>query len=361
MAKWRQILYDSAKASDSSFPLHKMNSDMIARNASRSLPAAAATRGTSSGVFCAATPRRSLLRRLPWIAATFMGLCALTQTAAAAEQPARPPFKVITTFTVIADMARNVAGDAADVQSITKPGAEIHDYQPTPGDLVRAQGAQLVLWNGLNLERWFERFFHRLKRVPGVVVTKGITPLSITEGPYSGKPNPHAWMSPQNGIIYVNNIRDALIKYDPAHADTYRANAERYTQQILQGTEPIRKQLQGLAPERRWLVTSEGAFSYLARDFGLHELYLWPINADQQGTPQQVRHVIDQVRLHHIPAVFSESTVPTAPAQQVARETGARYGGVLYVDSLSDPSGPVPTYLDLLRVTSETIAKGLSD
>ena len=123
---------------------------------------------------------------------------------------------------------------------------------------------------------------------------------------------------------------------------------------------PIRAELAALPPDRRWLVTSEGAFSYLARDFELNELYLWPINADSQGTPKQVRKVIDAVREHGIAVVFSESTVSSKPAEQVARETGARYGGVLYVDSLSEEGGPVPTYLDLLRVTAETIAKGLA-
>ena len=124
--------------------------------------------------------------------------------------------------------------------------------------------------------------------------------------------------------------------------------------------DPIRAELAAIPEERRWLVTSEGAFSYLARDFGLRELYIWPINADQQGTPQQVRKVIDAVREHDIPAVFSESTVPADAAKQIARETGAAYGGVLYVDSLSEPDGPVPTYLDMLRVTAETIAKALA-
>ena len=336
-----------------------MNRDTFAgANHRATSPAIACTRSASRG-----TSRRTLLGALSLALASMAtaGLMLGSQPAHAADAASSAPkFKVVTTFTIIADMARNVAGDAADVQSITKPGAEIHDYQPTPGDLVRAQGAQLVLWNGLNLERWFERFFHRLKKVPGVVVTEGIKPMSITEGPYSGKPNPHAWMSPENGIIYVDNIRDALIQHDPAHADTYRTNAERYKQQIRATIDPIRQQVEALPAQKRWLVSSEGAFSYLARDFGLRELYLWPINADQQGTPRQVRHVIDEVRKHHIPAVFSESTVSAAPAQQVARETGAHYGGVLYVDSLSEPDGPVPTYLDLLRVTSETLAKGLS-
>jgi manganese/iron transport system substrate-binding protein len=268
-------------------------------------------------------------------------------------------FKAVTTFTVIADIARNVAGDAATVESITKPGAEIHEYQPTPGDLIKAQGADLVLWNGLNLELWFEKFFSRLKNVPSAVVSDGVVPMGITEGPYSGKPNPHAWMSPTSALIYVDNIRDAFVKYDPGNAEAYKANAEKYKAEIKATIDPIRAEFTAIPADKRWLVTSEGAFSYLARDFDLKELYLWPINADQQGTPQQVRKVIDAVRANNITAVFSESTVSAAPAEQVARETGAKYGGVLYVDSLSEADGPVPTYIDLLKVTSDTIAKGL--
>jgi manganese/iron transport system substrate-binding protein len=269
-------------------------------------------------------------------------------------------FKVVTTFTIIADMARNVAGDAAVVESITKAGAEIHNYQPTPGDLVKAQDAGLILWNGLNLEQWFEQFFGNLSSVPSAVVSDGVEPIGIGAGPYSGRPNPHAWMSPAAGLLYVENIRKAMARHDPANAETYRRNAAAYKQQIQATVAPIRARLAAVPPTRRWLVSSEGAFTYLTRDFGLRELYLWPINADQQGTPQQVRRVIDAVRANRIPAVFSESTISPDAAQQVARETGAAYGGVLYVDSLSDENGPVPTYLDMLRVTSETIARGIA-
>ena len=269
-------------------------------------------------------------------------------------------FKAVTTFTVIADMARNVAGDAAVVESITKPGAEIHGYQPTPRDILRAQDADLILWNGLNLELWFEQFFRNLKDVPGVVISDGISPMSITEGPYTDKPNPHAWMSLDSALIYVDNIRDAFTKYDPENAASYQANAEKYKAEIKAAVAPLREKIQTIPEGDRWLVSSEGAFSYLARDFGLKELYLWPMNADQQGTPQQVRKVIDTVRENNIKVVFSESTVPDASAKQVARETNAVYGGILYVDSLSEPDGKVPTYIDLLRVTSETIAAGLA-
>ncbi|ABM45621.1 hypothetical protein X471_01017 [Bartonella bacilliformis str. Heidi Mejia] len=270
-------------------------------------------------------------------------------------------FKAVTTFTIIADMARNVAGDIADVESITKPGAEIHEYQPTPHDLMRAQGANLILWNGLDLELWFEKFFQNIENVPSVVVSKGVKPIKIGEGPYNGKPNPHAWMSPISALIYIDNIRDAFVKYDPKNAAIYKENAEIYKQKIRLSIDPIKTKLKTLPKGKRWLVTSEGAFSYLARDFGLKELYLWPINADQQGTPQQVKRVIDMVRKYNIQAVFSESTISDAPAKQVARETKAKYGGVLYVDSLSEEDGEVPTYIDLLRVTSARIAHALSE
>ncbi|MGC7589989.1 metal ABC transporter substrate-binding protein [Bisgaard Taxon 46] len=272
--------------------------------------------------------------------------------------PAFAKFKVVTTFTVIQDIAQNVAGDAAVVESITKPGAEIHDYEPTPKDIVKAQNADLVLWNGLNLERWFEQFFQNVKDKPAVVVTEGITPISIYEGPYKDAPNPHAWMSTSNALIYIENIKNALVKYDPKNADVYVKNAENYANKIKKLDQPLREKLAKIPEGQRWLVTSEGAFSYLAKDYGLQEAYLWPINAEEQGTPQQVRNVIETVRKNNIPVVFSESTISPKPAKQVAKETGAKYGGVLYVDSLSAAKGPVPTYIDLLNVTVSTIVKG---
>ena len=235
---------------------------------------------------------------------------------------ANAKFKVVTTFTVIQDIAQNVAGNAATVESLTKPGAEIHEYEPTPKDIVKAQSADLILWNGLNLERWFERFFQNVKDAP----------------------NPHAWMSPSNALIYIENIKNALVKYDPQNAAVYEKNAADYAQKIKQLDEPLRAKLAQIPEEQRWLVTSEGAFSYLAKDYNLKEGYLWPINAEQQGSPQQVRKVIDLVRKNNIPVVFSESTISDKPAQQVAKESGAKYGGVLYVDSLN--------------VTVSTIVKG---
>jgi manganese/iron transport system substrate-binding protein len=310
---------------------------------------------------CLARQVRTVSAVLAVLALSVLAGCGDPDSASTSKDAGNDKFRVVTTFTVIQDIAQNVAGDAAVVESITKPGAEIHDYQPTPGDIVKAQDADLVLWNGFNLERWFEKFFQTIKDVPGAVVSDGVEPIGITEGPYNGKPNPHAWMSPTSALQYVENIRKALVQYDPDNAETYNKNAAAYADQIKALDAPLRKRLAAIPEDKRWLVTSEGAFSYLARDYGMREAYLWPINADQQGTPQQVRHVIELVKENGIPVVFSESTVSDRAAKQVAKESGAAYGGVLYVDSLSAEGGPVPTYLDLLRVTVDTVAKGFEN
>lgn len=277
------------------------------------------------------------------------------------DEPADGKPRVLTTFTVIADMARQVGGDRVNVASITKPGAEIHGYEPTPSDLRRAAGADLVLYNGLGLERWFEQFIDQ-SGADSAILTEGIETIPIEgSSEYAGKPNPHAWMSTQNARIYVENIRKALTKLDPEGAQEYKANADRYISQIDEVQQSLAAQLDDLPAGQRALVSCEGAFSYLARDFDMDEKFLWPVNAEQEGTPQQIASVVEFVRERDVPAVFCESTVSNEAQKQVARESGAKFGGVLFVDSLSKPGGPVPSYIKLLDYNSQTIARGLRD
>ena len=267
--------------------------------------------------------------------------------------------KVLTTFTILADMAQNVAGDKLEVASITRIGAEIHGYEPTPSDLTKAQDADLILYNGMELERWFEQFLGNVKDVPSVLLTEGMDPLPIAGGPYGGKPNPHAWMSPQNALIYVENIRKAFVELDPDNADTYIANAAAYSEQLKAIDEELKTDLNRVPAQQRYLVSCEGAFSYLARDYKLKEIYMWPINAEQQSTPKQIQNVIKQVKQNAVPTVFCESTVSDEGQKEVAKTTGARFGGNLYVDSLSTEEGPVPTFIDLLEYDARTITNGL--
>ena len=269
--------------------------------------------------------------------------------------------KIVTTFTIIKDIAKNITGDKAIVESITKPGVEIHNYQPTPKDIVRVKGANVILWNGLNLEQWFSRFYSHIENIRTVRVSKGITPISIYGGEYTGKPNPHAWMSIKNAIIYANNILTILVEMDPKNSEFYSNNFRIYSDKLNKIRKEVHKKLEFIDRDKRFLVTSEGAFSYLAKDLNMQEIYIWPMNSDRQGTPQQIRKVIDRVVKENILVIFSESTVSDKPAKQVASETNAIYGGVLYVDSLSKSNGIVPTYIDLIKITTKTIENGFKD
>ena len=274
---------------------------------------------------------------------------------AAADRP-----QVLTTFTVLADIAQNVAGDDIEVTSITKPGAEIHGYEPTPGDIRAASDADLVIDNGLNLEAWFAQFVETVD-VTHVVVSDGVEPIDIADDAYAGTPNPHAWMSPANVQVYVDNIAEAFADLVPASADAFAARADDYKAQLQQIQDDLDARLSELDADHRALVTCEGAFSYLARDAGLTEQYLWAVNAEQQATPQQIAATIEFVRDRDVPAVFCESTVSDRAMQQVVEATDATFGGILYVDSLSESDGPVPTYLDLIRHDVDTIVAGLTN
>ena len=275
----------------------------------------------------------------------------------ARQEPVDDRPLVLPTFSVLADLADTVAGGHVRVESITKVGAEIHGYEPTPSDLVRAQDADLILDNGLGLERWFERFLTAID-APHVVLSDGVEPLDIRSGDYSGRANPHAWMSPLAAQTYVDNTVDALSGLDPDHAGDFEANGRLLKEELADLLAAFRADIARV--EAPALVTCEGAFSYLARDAGLKEVYIWAVNAEQQATPQQITRAIEYVKENQVPAVFCESTVSDAPMQQVVGATGAKFGGTLYVDSLSEADGPVPTYLDLIRHDADVITKALA-
>lgn len=310
---------------------------------------------------------RMAAKKNTWVAIALVvaiGLAGILTTVvmqARSQKAATTKPQVLTTFTVLADMARNVAGDKADVDSITKPGMEIHGYEPTPADMVRLQKADVVLDNGLNLEKWAEKLYQNAKDVPHKTISEGVAPIAIAEGPYKDKPNPHAWMSPANALIYTDNIVHALSDVDPSNKTTYEQNGDVYKEKIRAIDQTLKNGLATLAENNRYLVTCEGAFTYLTRDYGLKEVYLWPINADAQGTPQQVRHVVETVKANNVRAVFCETTVSSKAQDQVASETSAHFGGKFYVDSLSGDDGPASTYLKMLEYNMSTLLLGLGE
>jgi manganese transport system substrate-binding protein len=304
------------------------------------------------------------VRHLVPLVLVLLAGCQLPGSAPPETSDGRP--KVLATFTVLADMTREVACGTVDVRSITKPGAEIHGYEFTPSDLRQSQGATLVLENGLGLEQWARRFTANLGNVPHVTLSDGVATLPIGgEGDdqdqrSQGVPNPHAWMSPKAARVYVANIRDALIRIDPPREATFRRCAERYLDRIEELDRDLASELARVPPDQRVLVTCEGAFSYLTRDYGLEEAWLWPVNGERQVTPQRMESVIRTVRQRKVPAVFCESTVDDRAQRRVAAETGARFAGTFHVDSLSGPDGPAPTYLELMRHNVSLLVRGLA-
>lgn len=280
-----------------------------------------------------------------------------SSTGQASDDDGRP--LVLTTFTVLADMTENIAADRVRVASLTRPGAEIHGYEPTPDDLVRGQDADLILENGLGLEAWFAQFTERVQ-APTAVLTQDVETIPISSGDHQGQPNPHAWMSPTNALTYVDNIQAALTELDPQGADDFARAAQDYKDEIGEVSTYLETELAEVPDNARALVTCEGAFSYLARDADLTERYLWPVNAEREGTPRQIAAVAEFVQDNDVPTVYCESTVNDGAQQSVIRETGAQMGQTLYVDSLSEADGPVPTYLDLLRHDARAIVEGLT-
>ena len=291
------------------------------------------------------------------VAATAAVMLAACTSPATDRHDDRP--LVLATFTVIADIAREVAGDAARVESLTRPGTEIHDYEPTPGDLVRASGADLIVTNGLGVDAWLTGLIERVD-APHLELGAVVDPIPIEGGHWAGRANAHAWVSPVEGARYVDELRIALGSLVPAERSGIDARAAELTARLDALHDRLVTGVATLPPEHRILITCEGAFSYLARDAGLAEASLWPVNAGGAGTPQAIAAVAATARRTGVPTLFCESTTHPGTQQQIARTAGAAFDGGLHVDSLSAEGGPAPTYLALLEHDIDAILDGLS-
>ena len=266
---------------------------------------------------------------------------------------------LLVSFTVLEDIVKNIVGDEFDVKSITKPGMEVHGYQTTPSDLIKGSRAEVFIDNGFGFELWAEKFVSNLK-VKRITMANNLKPLFIGEDAYKGKPNPHAWISPKRGIIYVDTISRALSELKPQSKTVFKKNAEIYKNKLLEIDEDFSLFLNTLKKNQKYLVSCEGAFTYLTNDYGLKEAYLWPVNAESQITPKRMAKVINLVKTNDIPAVFCESTVSSESQLAVARETGAKFGGNFFVDSLSEKNGPASSYIDLLNHNLNLIKQAYS-
>ncbi len=266
---------------------------------------------------------------------------------------------ILASFTVLADIIENVAKDEFIVRSITKPGEEVHGYQPTPSDLIKASEAFVFVDNGFGFELWAEKFISNFQ-FKRITISDDLDPIFIKEDFYKGKPNPHAWISPKRGMLYVDIVVESLSELRPSKKELFEKNGKIYKNKIAKIDEDFSMFINNLDKDKLYLVSCEGAFSYLTKDYGLKEVYLWPVNAESQITPKRMARTISLVKNKNVPAVFCESTVSNDAQMVVVNETGAKFGGKLYVDSLSNDNGPASSYLGMLRYNFNLIKVGLN-
>ena len=266
---------------------------------------------------------------------------------------------ILASFTVLADIIENVAKDEFIVRSITKPGDEVHGYQPTPSDLIKASEAFVFVDNGFGFELWAEKFISNFQ-FKRITISDDLDPIFIKEDFYKGKPNPHAWISPKRGTLYVDIVVESLSELRPSKKELFEKNGKIYKNKIAKIDEDFSMFINNLDKDKLYLVSCEGAFSYLTKDYGLKEVYLWPVNAESQITPKRMARTISLVKNKNVPAVFCESTVSNEAQMVVVNETGAKFGGNLYVDSLSNDNGPASSYLGMLRYNFNLIKDGLN-
>jgi len=304
-----------------------------------------------------------------------IGIMVLLLLGFAGGAQAADKVKAVASFSILADMVRQVGGDRVEVMSLVPPNSDAHVFDPTPADARTLAGADIFFVNGLGFEGWIER----LETSSGfkgksVVASEGVTPLTLDEehhhreGAHEDESaeseheatDPHAWQNLANGKIYVANIRDGLIAVDPEGKATYEANAAKYLAAIDQEDKAVKDALAALPPERRKIITSHDAFGYFADAYGLKIIAPEGVSTESEASAQDVAKIIRQIKEEKIPAVFLENVTDHRLLDQIARETGAKIGGTLYSDALSGPHGPAPTYLDMFRHNVSALAAALS-
>jgi zinc/manganese transport system substrate-binding protein len=291
------------------------------------------------------------------------GLCSLNP--AAAQAPTSSKLKVIASFSILADFVRNVGGDRLEVATLVGPNGNAHVYEPSPADAKKVADAALVFVNGLGFEGWLERLVKASgTKAPIVVATKGIQPLERTgahdQDHDHGRVDPHAWQSVANAMIYIGNIRDALIAIDPAGKADYEANATAYLARLAALDREVRDIVAKVPPDRRRVVTSHQAFGYFESAYGIHFTAPQGVSTEAEASAKDVAAIIRTIRQQNAAAVFLENVTDPRMVRQIAGETGIKVGGVLYSDALTDASGDATTYLDLIRHNLKQLANALT-
>jgi zinc/manganese transport system substrate-binding protein len=278
--------------------------------------------------------------------------------------PAQDKLKVVTTFSILADLVKNVGGERVEVASLVGPGGDAHVYAPSPTDAKKIADARVVVTNGLGFEGWITRLIKSSgTKAPVAVASKGVTPRKAPSDAGHGHSHddadPHAWQSVGNVKIYVTNIRDALIAADPGGKSTYEANATAYLGRLDALDREVRDTLAKIPTDRRRIITTHDAFGYFKVAYGIDFVAPQGVSTDSEASAKDIARIIGQIKKQKIPAVFLENVTDPRLLKRIADETGAKIGGTLYSDALTDEKGDAPTYIDMIRHNIRTLSSAL--
>ena len=274
---------------------------------------------------------------------------------------AQEKLKVVATFSILADFVKNVGGERVAVSALVGPNGDAHVYQPTPGDAKTLGDARVVVTNGLGFEGWINRLVKASgTKAPMIVATKGIKPRKAEDDHGHGDADPHAWQSVANAKRYVANIRDALVAADPAAKDVYEANAAAYAAKLDALDAEVKAAIEKIPTDRRRIITTHDAFGYFAAAYGVTFVAPQGVSTEAEVSARDVARIITQIRKQKIPAVFLENVTDKRLLERIGAESGARIGGTLYSDALTDEKGVAPTYLEMMRHNVKQLAAALT-
>jgi zinc/manganese transport system substrate-binding protein len=288
---------------------------------------------------------------------------ALAATLHTAPANAQDKVKVIATFSILADLVKNVGGDRVEITSLVGPNSDVHVYAPSPADAKKLSDAKIVFTNGLNFEGWIPRLVKSSATKAAVVVaTKGVVSRKGAEDKHGhgAETDPHAWQSVANAKIYVANIRDALIAADPAGKGTYENNATTFTNKLDRLEAEVKAEVARIPADRRRVITTHDAFGYFKAAYGLDFIAPQGVSTESEASAKDVAKIITQIKKQKIPAVFLENVSDPRLLERIAAETGAKVGGTLYSDALTDEKGKAPTYIDMMKHNIRTLSAALT-